>query len=101
MIKKRQMTNKLYGVNGGWARTRSVVYEGVGNVFDEVYHLVNPTVFASEWSDIVAWCVDTFGPSGTDENPGVWTPGERWYANNGKVWFREKADCEWFILRWS
>ena len=101
MIKKRQMTNKLYGSNGGWAAIRSVNYDGIGIAFDFPYHQVTPIVSSGEWNEMITWCVETYGPSGTQENPGVWTPLERWYVNNAMFWFKEKADCEWFMLRWS
>ena len=42
MIKKRQMTNKLYGSNGGWAAMRSVTYDGGGNAYVLPYHQVTP-----------------------------------------------------------
>jgi len=101
MIKKRQMTNKLYGANGGWAAMRSVNYDGTGSVYDMPYHQVTPIISGEEWNKMIAWCVSTYGPSGTPGAPGVWTPGDRWYVNNAKFWFREKPDCEWFLLRWQ
>jgi hypothetical protein len=51
-----------------------------------------------EWNEMIEWCVQMFGPTAKD---GVWTPGERWYANNAKFWFRDEADLLMFILRWS
>lgn len=51
-----------------------------------------------EWSSMVEWCVETYGPSPSD---GVWTPGAKWYVNNSKFWFRTKEDLEWFVLRWQ
>ena len=95
------MTNRLYGSNGGWAAIRSINYNGTGTVYGKRYHQISPTVSSGEWNLMIAWCVETYGPSGTDENPGVWTPLERWYVNNAKFWFRDKKDCEWFMLRWS
>jgi hypothetical protein len=48
-----------------------------------------------------AWCQETFGSS-TGSIWAAWQePGERWYANNAKFWFREEADRTWFLLRWS
>lgn len=32
---------------------------------------------------------------------GVWTPDQRWYANNAKFWFRNPKDRDWFVLRCS
>ena len=46
---------------------------------------------------------EMFGPS----KGSIWfdkrapDPGERWYANNSKFWFRNKQDLEWFLLRWQ
>jgi len=101
MIKKRQMTNKLYGSNGGWATYRSVNHVGIGYAYDMPYHQIDPIVSPNEWNKMIAWCVSVFGPSGTPGAPGVWTPGDRWYANDAKFWFRDKKDCEWFLLRWQ
>jgi len=101
MIKKRQMTNKLYGGNGGWAAIHSVNYDGTGSVYGMPYHQVTPIVSSGEWNEMIAWCVSTYGPSGTENKPGVWTPNERWYANNAKFFFKDKKDCEWFLLRWQ
>lgn len=50
------------------------------------------------WHDMVAWCVNIFGPTPKD---GVWTPGARWYVNNTKFWFRNQEDQMMFMLRWS
>jgi hypothetical protein len=101
MIKKRQMTNRLYGANGGWAAMRNVTYDGTGSVYGMPYHQVTPIVSSGEWNEMVEWCLFTYGPSGTENKPGVWTPNERWYANNSKFLFKDKSDCEWFMLRWS
>ena len=103
MIKKTRLTNKemLFGTNGGWAAMRSVNYDGMGSVYGIPYYQVTPIVSSGKWNDMLAWCVSTFGPSGTENKPGVWTPNERWYANNAKFFFRDKADCEWFLLRFQ
>lgn len=95
------MTNKLHRANGGWAAMRSVNYDGTGTAFGLLYHQITPTTSVIEWNEMVAWCVDTYGPSGTTDMPGAWTPYERWYANNAKFWFKDKKDCEWFLLRWQ
>lgn len=101
MIKKKNVTNRLYGANGGWSVSRSVNYDGEGTVHGHPYQQITPVVQAAEWTDMIEWCVVTFGPSGTEDNPGVWTPNERWYVNNGKFWFRERADQNWFMLKWA
>lgn len=102
------MNNTLHKTNGGWAALRSVNYDGIGIAFDFPYHQVTPIISSGEWDEMVAWCVNTlgpsgtkYGPSGTKENPGVWTANERWYVNNAKFWFRDKKDCEWFLLKWQ
>ena len=50
------------------------------------------------WQDMMEWCVTTLGPSA---EMGVWEPGASWYANNGKFWFREEKDRQWFLLKWA
>lgn len=100
MIKKRNMTNRLYGANGGWAAIRSVEYNGLGKVYDAFYHQISPVVSSGEWNQMVEWCMNTFGPSGTQDKPGVWSPNERWYVNNARFWFRDDADRDWFMLKW-
>ena len=51
-----------------------------------------------QWNDMITWVVDTFGPTARD---GVWTPGQRWYANNARFYFKDIKDRDWFIMRWS
>lgn len=68
-----------------------------GTVYGQTYSTVGPQSGA-QWDAMMAWMVETFGPTAHD---GVWTPGQRWYANNAKFWFRDKQDLEWFVLRWA
>jgi hypothetical protein len=75
-----------------------------GTIYGIKYYNVKPFSSINEnitWDDIMTWCINTFGPSGTEYNPGVWTPYERWYANNSIFWFRDKKDLEWFVLKWQ
>ncbi len=69
------------------------------------YYVVQPVGWMHkdelQWNDMLAWVLDTFGPSGTKENPGVWTPNQRWYCNNARFYFRDIKDRDWFIMRWS
>jgi hypothetical protein len=74
---------------------------GEGRVSGARYLTVAPMNAEGMWSDMMAWMVDTFGPSGTPENPGCWSPDQRWYANNAKFWFRNVKDRDWFVLRWA
>ena len=68
-----------------------------GRVYGARYLTVHPTN-GTRWDDMTEWMVKTFGPSAWD---GVWTPDQRWYANNAKFWFRDEKDLTMFILRWS
>ena len=68
-----------------------------------LYHTVKPEGRSlmgewDIWNNMIAWCVDTYGPTPKD---GVWTPGQRWYVNNSRFWFRDIKDKDWFILKWS
>ena len=72
-----------------------------GKVFGHDYLTVAPMNAEGVWSDMMEWMVETFGPSGTPENPGCWSLDQRWYANNAKFWFRDQKDRDWFVLRWS
>ena len=69
-----------------------------GKVIGKEYLTVAPMNAEEYWNDMIEWMVDTFGPSAKD---GVWTPDQRWYANNAKFWFRDQKDRDWFVLRWS
>jgi hypothetical protein len=62
------------------------------------YLTVAPMNAEGQWSDMIEWMVTTFGPT---DKEGVWTPGQRWYVNNAKFWFRDQKDRDWFVLRWS
>ena len=68
-----------------------------GRVYGARYLTVHPTN-GTRWNEMMAWMVKTFGPSAWN---GVWTPDQRWYANNAKFWFRDEKDLTMFILRWS
>jgi hypothetical protein len=70
-----------------------------GKVFGHDYLTVAPMNAEGMWSDMMAWMVETFGP--LDDSQGVFTPNQRWYANNAKFWFRDQKDRDWFVLRWS
>ena len=68
-----------------------------GCVYGARYLTVHPTN-GTRWDDMTEWMVKTFGPSAWN---GVWTPDQRWYANNAKFWFRDEKDLTMFILRWT
>lgn len=70
-----------------------------GRVFDQEYLTVAPMNAEGKWNDMMQWMVDTFGA--LDDANGVFTPNQRWYANNAKFWFRDQKDRDWFVLRWS
>jgi len=73
-----------------------------GTVYGKRYHTVSPTTGWS-WKVMSKWCQDTFGAS----TGSIWAeqitgnPGERWYENNAKFWFREEEDLTLFLLRWT
>lgn len=95
------MTSRLQPTNGGWAAIRSIKYDGICTVYGMLYHQITPIISGAEWDEIIDWCVSTFGRSGTQDKPGVWSVDQRWYVNNGKFLFKDKQDCEWFLLRWQ
>jgi hypothetical protein len=75
-----------------------------GRVYGARYHCVEPV--GGNWRMMEDWCIDTFGSS----TGSIWAeevdkktpqPGERWYANNRRFWFRNESDRTMFILRWS
>jgi hypothetical protein len=43
----------------------------------------------STWGELYRWCRETFG----DE-------GGRWDSHGGWIKFRERADVDWFLMRW-
>ena len=74
-----------------------------GTVYGKRYHTIAPPMRESNWPAMMAWCVETFGPTGD-----LWKeaksltpePNQRWYANNAKFWFLEEKDFNWFVMRW-
>ena len=74
---------------------------GHGTVYDAQYYTVAPPMGLMPWRDMTVWCIETFGPSTGSIWGAIQDPGERWYANNAKFWFREEADRNWFLLRWT
>jgi hypothetical protein len=105
---KKNMTNRMLSVPGGWVAAAPAKIDldiSEGTIYGARYYTVRPNFpeyapawFKPEWDIMVAWCVETFGPTPED---GVWTPGSSWYVNNSKFWFRNKADLEWFLLKWQ
>lgn len=72
---------------------------GEGRVYGARYLTVAPMNAEGLWPDMMSWMVETFGA--LDDSMGVFTPNQRWYANNAKFWFRDQKDRDWFVLRWS
>ena len=79
-----------------------------GTVYGARYYTVQPLGwgwFEGEvrWAEMMTWTVSTFGPS----HGSIWAentapnPGERWYVNNSKFWFRKEEDLTLFVLKWS
>lgn len=72
-----------------------------GKVYGARYYAVQP--IGGNWKDIEQWCTETFGPTEGSiwgESP-VPVPGQRWYMNNRKFWFRTEKDRNWFVLKWN
>jgi len=74
-----------------------------GTVYGSKYHTVYPV--GGNWKIMEQWCIDTLGLTvgsiWADALDGVGEPGQRWYMNNRKFWFREEKDLTMFILKWS
>ena len=68
----------------------------------ELYYEVKPVGWMHkdelQWNDMLSWVIDTFGTTAKD---GVWTPGQRWYCNNARFYFKDIKDRDWFVMRWS
>ena len=84
-----------------------VTFENLeGRIYGARYYTCRPNfewwnpggLTGTTWDDMDKWCTETFGEIPDDC---VWIPGLRWYANNGKFWFRNEADRTLFVLRWS
>jgi hypothetical protein len=74
-----------------------------GQVYGARYHCVAP--IGGNWREMEDWCINTYG----ETTGSIWAeevdkktpaPGERWYANNRKFWFRKESDRTLFILKW-
>ena len=86
-----------------------LIYD-TNTVYGKRYYTVQPQwvpdrngFYSQEWNDMLAWCIETFGPIKSriwGENP-IPEPMERWYVNNAKFWFRDQKDRDWFTLRWA
>lgn len=71
-----------------------------GTVYGKRYYCVEPV--GGNWQEIEAWSFETFGKT----EGSIWAesetpmPGERWYMNNRKFWFRDEADRLMFVMKW-
>ena len=91
----KDIDTELLMTTMGWHECKLEISEGT--VYGSRYLTVHPEN-GWHWNEMMDWMVKTFGPTAHD---GVWTPNQRWYANNAKFWFRNEADRTMFILRWS
>jgi hypothetical protein len=71
---------------------------GRGTICGQEYLSVAPMNAEDQWSDMMEWMVNSFGPTPFDS---IWMPDQRWHVNNAKFWFRDAKDRDWFVLRWS
>lgn len=74
-----------------------------GTVYGSRYYTVEPV--GGNWLEMEKWCLQTCGES----TGSIWAeekykhsarPGERWYGNNRKFWFRDEQDRMMFVLKW-
>ena len=71
-----------------------------GRVYGARYYCVEP--IGGNWREMEDWCISTYGKT----TGSIWAdqttpePGERWYANDRRFWFRNEADRTMFILKW-
>jgi hypothetical protein len=74
-----------------------------GTVYGSRYYCIEPV--GGNWREMEDWCIQNCG----ETTGSVWAeevnkttphPGERWYANNRKFWFRNEKDRTMFILKW-
>jgi hypothetical protein len=74
-----------------------------GTVYGSRYYCVEP--YGGSWLEMEKWVLKTCGES----TGSIWAeekykhaaqPGERWYGNNRKFWFRDEADRTMFVMRW-
>jgi hypothetical protein len=80
-----------------------------GQVYGTRYYTARPqwagstgtwSSFSNEaWNEMLSWILETFGPSETDN--GTVIPGQRWYVDGNRFWFRENEDLVMFKLRWG
>lgn len=74
-----------------------------GRVYGARYFCVEP--IGGNWREMEDWCIETMGTSSgsiwAESNGGSTAkPGERWYSNNRKFWFRNEEDRTMFIMKW-
>ena len=74
-----------------------------GTVYGSPYYCVEPV--GGSWLEMEAWVLQSCGES----TGSIWSeekykhaanPGERWYGNNRKFWFRDEQDRMMFVLKW-
>lgn len=74
-----------------------------GRVYGARYYTAEPRMtwdpnwYNQYWHDMENWCLAAFGPKPQT----VVTPNARWYANNGRFYFKEREDQMMFVLKWS
>jgi len=74
-----------------------------GKVYGARYYCVEP--IGGNWRTMEDWCIQICGEStgsiwAEQVNKTTPQPGERWYANNRKFWFRAEKDRTMFVLKW-
>jgi hypothetical protein len=76
---------------------------GENSVYGERYYTVEPRMtwdtnwYVQNWNDMESWCNKNFG----SKPKVVITPNARWYAFNGRFYFKDQEDQMMFVLKWS
>jgi hypothetical protein len=74
-----------------------------GTVYGSRYYCVEP--YGGSWLEMEKWVLKTCGEStgsicAEEKYKHAAQPGERWYGNNRKFWFRDQADQLMFVMKW-
>ena len=74
-----------------------------GTIYGSRYYCVEPV--GGNWREMEDWCIQICGETtgsiwAEAVNKTIPQPGERWYGNNRKFWFRNEQDRTMFVLKW-
>lgn len=83
--------------------------EAILHIHGEPYYTVRPTavIRIEQWDNMLEWAKQEFGTASefrkgcVGQRVSVNKPGERYYIDNTRFWFRHKKECEKFLQYWS